>query len=386
MNSSYESEFNKTNFLIKDIITDIDNKSINTNLSNLNLGILSSNKLLFKGSITEQKQLGSTLSLQNELLKDTSSLGFSKIRKVEKEKLSNKLININEEKYKDSWIEICLENIKKIILIKVVDQCLYEGHLHLKNNLDTEYIIVRIKNKKNYNVITPSIFFIKPRNEIIINIKRFVKLAPDTPSCQVNDSILMIAKKTRNKIDDLNDVKIYMKDEDICSQDYQLFSFSLLLDNGNNPIYYDKLIENRRKTIEAFYAKTNINEIKNINTIKEHIEDMKINIKQYNNKIRKLEKEFEMILEKIENQNNNIKETYINKNEKINKVMVNKEEFYEVDEDNPKRRIKDEIDTKVIKNNLLNAIHDENGLTIPIILFLMSLCLFLGKFIKVLLF
>ena len=183
MNSSYESEFNKTNFLIKDIITDIDNKSINTNLSNLNLGILSSNKLLFKGSITEQKQLGSTLSLQNELLKDTSSLGFSKIRKVEKEKLSNKLININEEKYKDSWIEICSENIKKIILIKVVDQCLYEGHLHLKNNLDTEYIIVRIKNKKNYNVITPSIFFIKPRNEIIINIKRFVKLAPDTPSC-----------------------------------------------------------------------------------------------------------------------------------------------------------------------------------------------------------
>ena len=32
MNSSYESEFNKTNFFMKDMITEIDTKSINTNL------------------------------------------------------------------------------------------------------------------------------------------------------------------------------------------------------------------------------------------------------------------------------------------------------------------------------------------------------------------
>ena len=162
---------------------------------------------------------------------------------------------MNEEKYQDSWIDICSSNISKIVLIKVVDQCYFEGHLHLKNNLDTEYILVKFINNKYYYMITPSIFFINPRNEIIINIKRFFKLAPDTPLNKEKDSILMIAKKTTNKIDDLNDVKIYLKDEDIYSQDYQLFSFSLILDNGYNPIYYDKLIEDRKKTLKHFMQK-----------------------------------------------------------------------------------------------------------------------------------
>jgi hypothetical protein len=380
MNSSYESEFNKTNFFMKDMITEIDTKSITTNLSNLNLGYLSSNKLLVKGSLTDTKKLGSTFSLQNEILRDTSSLGLIKIRKTDKEKLNSKIINLNEGKYQDSWIDICSSNISKIVLIKVVDQCYFEGHLHLKNNLDTEYILVKFINNKYYYMITPSIFFIKPRNEIIINIKKFFKLAPDTPLNKEKDSILMIAKKTTNKIDDLNDVKIYLKDEDIYSQDYQLFSFSLILDNGYNPIYYDKLIEDRKKNIEAFYAKTNINEIKNINTIKEHIEDMKINIREYKNKIKKIEKEFEMILEKIENQNIMNKEN--NKQEQINKIMVNKEEFFEVSEENKKGRTIEEINPNTLRKNVYDTFHDDNGVTIPMILFGMSLGLFLGKFIK----
>ena len=380
MNSSYESEFNKTNFVMKDMITEIDTKSITTNLSNLNLGYLSSNKLLVKGSLTDTKKLGSTFSLQNEILRDTSSLGLIKIRKTDQEKLNSKIINLNEEKYQDSWIDICSSNISKIVLIKVVDQCYFEGHLHLKNNLDTEYILVKFINNKYYYMITPSIFFIKPRNEIIINIKRFFKLAPDTPLNKEKDSILMIAKKTTNKIDDLNDVKIYLKDEDIYSQDYQLFSFSLILDNGYNPIYYDKLIEDRKKNIDAFYAKTNINEIKNINTIKEHIEDMKINIREYKNKIKKIEKEFEVILEKIENQNIMNKEN--NKQEQINKIMVNKEEFFEVSEENKKGRTIEEINPNTLRKNVYDTFHDDNGVTIPMILFGMSLGLFLGKFIK----
>ena len=379
MNSSYESEFNKTNFVMKDMITEIDTKSINTNLSNLNLGYISSNKLLVKGSL-DTKKLGSTFSLQNEILKDTSSSGLIKIRKTEKEKLNSKIINIDKDKYQDSWIDICSPNITKIVLIKVVDQCYFEGHLHLKNNLDTEFILVKFINNKYYYMITPSIFFIKPRNEIIINIKMFFKLSPDTPLNKEKDTILMMAKKTINKIDDLNDVKIYLKDEDIYSQDYQFFSFSLILDNGYNPIYYDKLIEDRKKNIDAFYAKTNINEIKNINTIKEHIEDMKINIREYKNKIKKIEKEFEVILEKIENQNIMNKEN--NKQEQINKIMVNKEEFFEVSEENKKGRTIEEINPNTFGKNVYDTFHDDNGVTIPMILFGMSLGLFLGKFIK----
>ena len=383
INISFESEFNKTNFLFKDGFTENDTKSINTNLSNLNLGNFSSNKFLFKGSIIEHKKIASTNSLTNDILKDMSGLGLTKIRS-EKEKFNNKLINLNNEKYQDSWIDIDSTNISKIVLIKVVDQCYFEGHLHLKSNLNTEHILVKFINKKNYYMITPSIFFIKPRNEIIINIKRFCKLAPEITSSKSKESILMIAKKITNKVDDLNDVKIYLKSEDIYSPDYQLFSFSFILDNGYNPIYYDKLIEDRKKAIEAYYAKTNINEITNINTLKEHVENMKINIKEYKNKIKKIENEFEMIFEKSENQN--IIKEQISKQEKVNKIMVDKEEFFEVGEDNMNKGLIDEINPKLIKNNVLNALHDENGITIPMILFLMSIGLFIGKFIKVLIF
>ena len=40
----------------------------------------------------------------------------------------------------------------------------------------------------------------------------------------------------------------------------------------------------------------------------------------------------------------------------------------------------------MIEKNLFDFLHDENGVTIPMILFGISIGLFLGKFIKVLLF
>ena len=118
--------------------------------------------------------------------------------------------------------------------------------------------------------------------------------------------------------------------------------------------------------------------------MREHIEDMKINIKQYKNHIKKIENEFLIILENIEKQNNSkINEQKHNK-EPTNKIMINNEEFFEVSEDNSKMgKIED---TKMIEKNLFDFLHDENGVTIPMILFGISIGLFLGKFIKVLLF
>ena len=107
---------------------------------------------------------------------------------------------------------------------------------------------------------------------------------------------------------------------------------------------------------------------------------MKINIREYKNKIKKIEKEFEVILEKIENQNIMNKEN--NKQEQINKIMVNKEEFFEVSEENKKGRALDELNPNTFKKNVYDTFHDENGETIPMILFGMSIGLFLGKFIK----
>ena len=84
MNSSFESDVNRTNLISKDILTEIDNKSINTNLSSLMLG---SNKFLFKGNINDNKILSSANSLTNEFLKDVSSIGLTKMRKTEKIKI-----------------------------------------------------------------------------------------------------------------------------------------------------------------------------------------------------------------------------------------------------------------------------------------------------------
>ena len=372
MNTSYESEFIKTN--ARDLM-DIDTKSNNTTLSNF--GLLSSTRFLFKGSLLETKKLNSTNSLNTDLIKEGSNLGLPKLRKTEKEKFNDKIINKDKEKYKDSWIDIDSQNISKIILIKVVDQCYFEGHLRLKNNLDNEYIIIKFLNNKYYYIITPSILFIKPRNEIIINFKRFCKLAPDISSTKSNDSILMLAKKTTNQIDDLNDVKIYLKPEELFSLDYQLFSFSLILDNGYNPVYYDKLVEERKKAIEAFYAKTNINAINNANSLREHIENMKINIKEYKKKIKKIEIEFE------ENLKQNIIKKQMKKGEKINsKILFNKEEFFEVGEGEISKDKIDEKNNKRSNKNVVNILYDDNGVTIPMILFGMSLGLFIGKFIK----
>ena len=294
INSSFESAMNQTTNY-RDLIADNDTKSINTNIS---YGQFSTNRFIFKNNLVEQKDKTSTYVSNNDLLKDTSSLGLTMIKKDDKSKLRNKIINLNIDKYKDSWININdSKEIAKIILIKVVDQCYFEGHLNLKNKLDSEYILGKFINNKNFYTITPSLFFIKPRSEIMINIKRFYKLSSDEPSSKVKDQILLMIGKTKNEIEDLNDVKFHLKKDDIYSPQYQLFSYSLILDNGYNPLYYDNLVKERKERINLFYSKTNVNEITDPNLIKEHIDKVKVSIQEYKYKIKQKEKEFEAILE-----------------------------------------------------------------------------------------
>ena len=54
MNSSFDSTINKTNFVMKDLITD-DNNTSNTNISNLYSGQFSTNRLIFKNTLIDQK-------------------------------------------------------------------------------------------------------------------------------------------------------------------------------------------------------------------------------------------------------------------------------------------------------------------------------------------
>ena len=379
-NSSFESAMNQTaNY--RDLIADNDTKSINTNLS---YGQFSTNRLIFKNNLIEQRDKTSTFVSNNDL-KDTSSLGLSIFKKDEKSKLRNKILNLNKDKYKDSWININnSQEISKIILIKVVDQCYFEGHLNLKNKLDSEYILGKFINNKSYYTITPSLFFIKPKSEIMINIKRFYKLVADEPSSKVLDYILLTIGKTKNEIEDLNDVKFHLRKDDIYSPQYQLFSYSLILDNGYNPLYYDNLVNERKERINLFYSKTNVNEITDPNLIREHIDKVKVRIQEYKYKIKEKEKEFEAILNNFNKNESVIKES-INKNGNTNKqVIIDKEVFYEVK--NKKEKVKskdnDSDDTKHFYNKLFDMTHDEDGITIPLLLFGLSICLFIGKFIK----
>ena len=254
----------------------------------------------------------------------------------------------------------------------------------MKNKLDSEYILAKFINSKNYYTITPSLFFIKPKSEIMINIKRFYKLATDEPSSKIKDNILLMVGKTKNEIEDLNDVKFHLRKDDIYSPKNQLFSYSLILDNGYNPLYYDNLVEERKKRINLFYSKTNVNEITDPNLIREHIDKVKVSIQEYKYKIKQKEKEFEAILENFNKNELVLKE---NKNANINtnkKVIVDKEVFYEVKNKNEKIKSKDtdSSDSKNFYNKLFDMTHDEDGITIPLLLFGLSICLFIGKFIK----
>ena len=66
------------------------------------------------------------------------------------------------------------------------------------------------------------------------------------------------------------------------------------------------------------------------------------------------------------------------------KVIVDKEVFYEVKNKNEKIKSKDtdSSDSKNFYNKLFDMTHEEDGITIPLLLFGLSICLFIGKFIK----
>ena len=362
MNSSFESGIIKTNY---------DTNTMNSNLSFLNPSLQPSSIFILKSNLYDKGRGSNYINVKEE----GSSMGLI-LKKDENSKIRNKIINLNKDKYEDSWINIKSSDISKIVLIKVVDQCYFEGHLHLINKLTSEYILAKFINNKNCYTITPSLFFIKPRSEIIINIKRFYKLGKDESTNRENDNILMIVGKTKNEIEDLIDAKVYLRNEDIFSQDYQLFSFSLILDNGYNPIYYEKLVEERKKKMELFYSKTNINEIKDPNLIIKHIENLQIKIQEYNQKIKNEEVQFDLIAEESSNKNFIQRKNSSPENNK--QIIIDEEVFYEVKDRKGKTKNKDVGSY----NNLIDMIHDEDGITIPMLLFGFSICLFIGKFLK----
>ena len=140
----------------------------------------------------------------------------------------NKIENLNSSKNikLTPFLEIPDKKNTKIVLVKVIDQNYYEGYLRLKNNLKSEYLIFKILNEKQIYSITPCLYYIEPGKDIVINIKRFEKLTINETK-NVLDYLIVIIAHTKNKIEDVNDAKIYINKNDIYSPDYQLYSVQL---------------------------------------------------------------------------------------------------------------------------------------------------------------
>ena len=245
----------------------------------------------------------------------------------------------------DSWIE---KTDSKIILIKIIDQCFYEGHLTLKNKTN-DYLVFKFKNIKQYYSITPILYYIKPKNQITINLKKFQRLTLDN-QMNIKDNIFLILAKSDKIIEDVNDAIIYLRKDDLYSPEYQVIQFFIEIDNGYNPLNTKNLIEKRKRILEEYNKQLNINNIDSCDEIKNLINFVKKDILNYKKKISDLKSKLGDM-----NKNNIIKQT---------EVIFDKETFDKI-------------------NLLKKKEKDSNdSISISMFLFLISICLFIGKFLK----
>ena len=355
--------------LSKKQTTEIDTATVNTNISNM----------IFQN-----------LRVQNQLSKKLSNAQFnSKFSHLEDGK-----INFNMKKYTKDWVKIISlesdennpnnfyqndeENIR-ISLFKIIDNCYYEGHVKLINKLESEYLIIKFINDKIYYSITPSFIFIKPEGEVIINIKRFDKYAPDQVSIKVYDSLSLVVAKTKNKIEDINDAILYVRKEDLATPNFDIY---ITLDNGNDYNTYNKVIEMRKNNIDKFYEQLNINGLKDPLLIKEEIEKLQQDIKDYKKKMLEVHMELTQTNKQKEDINENKNDFNKEIPNKKKEIEFNNEVFYEIDKKNKEINSDNVSDNEnVIKkkkklNTFMKLTHDENGIALPLLVFYLSICLF----------
>ena len=375
--NSFES-VNSNDFNEKESI-DNNDQSLNSNKpeikidKNKNTNIINENKNQIRKSIifssintnitNNNDFMKATLTKNNNLISDLTSEQKDK-RLNKKESYSNlkfptelSSLNLNQKKIKQLCLDISDKKNTKITLVKVIDQYYYEGHLKLKNNLKKEYVIFKIINDKPFYSITPTLYYIEPDKEITINIKRFERLTINE-SKNVYDFLIVVVAHTENKIEDINDAKIYIRKEDLYSPEYQLYTYSISLDYGYNPNVYLREDEERENIFNQYKSQLNMNNINNIEEVKTHIEEVKKQIKEYENKIDNLKS----ILGDI-NKKNIIKQE---------ETIFDKEIFNEV----AKGKVYKELDEDEI-----NDINDER-IPFRLAILYFSICLFIGKFLK----
>ena len=302
------------------------------------------------------------LTIKSSLLSDRNSKNNNKILSAI-ENYSNQQfhqqiskLNLNTDKIKFPCLYIPDKKNTKITLIKIIDQNFFEGHLKLKNNLKNEYVVFQIINDKPFYSIAPTLYYIEPGKELTINIKRFEKLSINEIK-NVNDFLIVVTSHTKNKIEDVNEAKNYIRKEDLFSPEYQLYTYTIHLDYGYNPNLYKKEEEERDEILKQYNNQLNMNNIKDIEEVKRHIEKVKNEIKEYENKIKNLKS----ILGDINNKN-------IIKQEE---TIFDKETYFEVSKGKIYKELGDEDEEK-----------NSNKIPFPLVMLYFSICLFIGRYLK----
>ena len=302
------------------------------------------------------------LTIKSSLLSDRNSKNNNKILSAI-ENYSNQQfhqqiskLNLNTDKIKFPCLYIPDKKNTKITLIKIIDQNFFEGHLKLKNNLKNEYVVFQIINDKPFYSIAPTLYYIEPGKELTINIKRFEKLSINEIK-NVNDFLIVVTSHTKNKIEDVNEAKNYIRKEDLFSPEYQLYTYTINLDYGYNPNLYKKEEEERDEILKQYNNQLNMNNIKDIEEVKRHIEKVKNEIKEYENKIKNLKS----ILGDINNKN-------IIKQEE---TIFDKETYFEVSKGKIYKELGDEDEEK-----------NSNKIPFPLVMLYFSICLFIGRYLK----
>lgn len=341
-----------------------------------NTNVINENKLKIKKSIifsgennnpTNENKLYSSLNQNNNLISDFNSENkndnqlLNTIENYSKNQFRSRVskLNLGKDNIKNPCLDLSDKNSTIITLVKIIDQYYYEGHLKLKNNLKSEYLIFKIINDKSYYSITPTLYYIEPDKEITINIKRFEKLTINETK-NVYDFLIIVVTHTKNKIEDVNDAKIYIRKEDLYSPEYQLYTYTINLDYGYNPKIYKKEVEEGENIFNQYKKQLNMNNITDIGEVKKHIEDVKNEINEYENKINNLKS----ILGDI-NKKNIIKQE---------ETIFDKETFYEVS----KGKVYKELDENEEEN-------DDNKIPFTLFILYFSICLFIGRYLKLLL-
>ena len=375
-NNSFESVNSNDN----DEIENNENKekidnSINSNDAKTNIennlirksSLIDENKLQIKKSIifsNANRNTDNTNFFGNTLTQSNSikELNIDKKNSNQKYNFSKTIqgqiynMNLDKDKTNQRWLDISDKDNTKITLIKIIDQNYYEGHLKLKNNLNTEYIIFKIINDKPCYSITPSLYYIEPGKEITINIKCFEKLTINETK-NIYDYILLLVAHTENTIDDVNDAKIYVKKEDLYSPDYQLYNYTISLDYGFNPNVYKKEVEENENILNQYRNQLNMNNINDIEEVKKYIDIVKEEIKEYNNKIKILKS----ILGDI-NKKNIIKQE---------ETIFDKETYYELSKGKSYKELDDEDED-----------NDKQYVPLTLVILCFSICLFIGRYLK----